>query len=172
MTRAPRLIFLAALIAADQISKWVMMEHVFRPEGVSETPFYTPYIIELLPVLNLRMAWNTGVSFSLFSDTGNPWILIGLTGLITLWLARWLWTATTALGAAALALIVGGAIGNLIDRIRFGAVADFIDFHIGAWHFPTFNVADSAITIGAILFLIDALSNAGFSGNQDASRKE
>ena len=138
----------AFILAADQASKFWILE-VLRLPSIGS--------IEVLPFFNLTMVWNRGVSFGLLaadSEIGR-WGLVILSGVISLVFAVWLlkvarWSTVLALG-----LVIGGAIGNMIDRIRFGAVADFFDFgRIFPW---VFNVADSAITIGAILLAIDLI---------------
>ena len=114
--------------------------------------------VELIPTLDLVLAYNTGAAFSFLSTAGGwqRWLFIGLAvaicGFILHWLrdlprdARWF--------PLALSLILGGAVGNVIDRVRIGAVVDFIDFHVGDWHWPAFNVADSAICVGAALLVL------------------
>lgn len=105
---------------------------------------------------------NPGAAFGMLAD-GNPWlrsgILVGVSGLVLVFVAKALWSAkasfTGALTRTALALIFGGALGNLYDRVVYGTVTDFIEVYRGGWSFPAFNVADSAITIGAILLMID-----------------
>lgn len=148
----------AALLAAlvvllDQASKYIILEQVMRP----------PRVIEVTGFFNLVLAWNPGVSFSLFAsdDPRAPWLLTGhalaiVTGLI-LWLVR-LARVGRANGwiAAGTGLVAGGALGNVIDRLRFGAVADFLDFHLAGFHWPAFNLADFCITTGVILILIEA----------------
>ena len=120
---------------------------------------YRPH--EVFSWLNMTLAHNYGAAFSFLSSAGGwqRWFFIVLASAVSLVLLVWLirlprreWM--TGLG---LALILGGAIGNLVDRIRLGYVVDFIDFHIGGWHYPAFNVADSAITCGVILLLLDVL---------------
>jgi signal peptidase II len=126
--------------------------------------------IVLLPVLAIRKAYNRGAAFSFLGDASGwqRWffivLAIGVIILLVVWLRRLpaghKWTAL------ALALILGGAAGNLVDRVVYGHVIDFIDVFYGSWHWPTFNIADSAITGGALLLLLEA-----FSGRQgDASR--
>jgi signal peptidase II len=117
--------------------------------------------VVLLPFLNLRLAYNTGAAFSFLHDAAGwqRWFFIGLAlvvmAVLVVWLAR---LAAHQTGTAlALSLILGGAAGNLIDRVVYGHVIDFIDFYYRSWHWPTFNVADSAITIGAGLLILDAL---------------
>jgi signal peptidase II len=115
--------------------------------------------IEVLPFFNLVTVWNYGISFGMF-NSGSPSgsiIFVGLAMAIVVALLVWLRSVTAPLIAAALGLVIGGAIGNVIDRLRFGAVFDFLDFHVGGWHWPAFNVADSAICIGVFLLCIDAL---------------
>ncbi len=137
------------ILVVDQISKqWII--------GFFQDRYWP---VELLPFLRLVMTWNTGVSFGIFNDGGawNAILLAGLAGVVSLVLLIWLWRAKNLLICLALGGIIGGAVGNLIDRIRFGAVADFIDVHAFGYHWPAFNVADSAITVGAVLLIWDSL---------------
>ncbi len=117
--------------------------------------------LELLPVLNLTLAFNKGAAFSLLADGSGwqRWLLAGLALAISVAIVIWLTraAATERLLGAGLALVLGGAIGNLWDRLALGHVVDFIDFHWQQWHFPAFNVADSAITVGAALMILDML---------------
>ncbi|WP_374656540.1 signal peptidase II [Dongia sp.] len=149
------------VIVADQFSKWLVMVEIMNP----------PRVIPILPVgqagLNLVMAWNTGVSFSMLRGTG-PWLLSGLAVAVSVGLLVWLSRLTSRLPAYAVGLIVGGALGNVIDRLRFGAVFDFIDFYVGSWHWPAFNLADSAITVGVVLLLFDALFQSSDKGKNSA----
>ncbi len=134
------------IIVADQFTKWLIMVEVMQP----------PRVIPVMPSLNIVMAWNTGVSFSMLSESG-PMLLAGLAILVSLGLFIWLMRLPDPLPAYGIGLVIGGAIGNVIDRFRFGAVFDFIDFYVGNWHWPAFNLADSAITIGVLLLLFDGL---------------
>lgn len=157
--RKAGLILAAAVIVADQLSKWWIVERVMRPEGVADTPFYTPLALSLTPFFNLVMTWNRGVSFGVFNNHGD-WNAVALSGLslvIVVALLLWLRKTTSRLVALALGAIIGGALGNVIDRVRWGAVADFLDIHAFGWHWPAFNMADSAITIGAVLLVLDSL---------------
>jgi signal peptidase II len=115
--------------------------------------------IEVLPFFNLVTVWNFGISFGMFNDgsAGASIIFVALAAAIVIALLMWLRTVSHPLVATALGLVIGGAVGNIIDRLRFGAVFDFLDFHLGGWHWPAFNVADSAITVGVVLLCIDAL---------------
>jgi signal peptidase II len=117
--------------------------------------------LELTSWLNMTLAHNYGAAFSFLSDAGGwqRWLFTGLATVVTAVLVIWLMRlpATDKLSAAALALIIGGALGNLIDRTRHGYVVDFIDVYYRGWHWPAFNLADSAITCGVILLLLDGL---------------
>ena len=117
--------------------------------------------VELTSWLNMTLAHNYGAAFSFLSDAGGwqRWLFTALAVVVTAVLLVWLLRlpARDRLTAAALALIIGGAIGNLTDRIRHGYVVDFIDVYYRDWHWPAFNVADSAITCGVILLLLDGL---------------
>ncbi|MDX2223734.1 MAG: signal peptidase II [Rhodospirillaceae bacterium] len=152
------LLVAAAVLVVDQASKYLIVEGLLRPDGVTQTPFFTDTVIELLPVFNLIMAWNRGVSFSLFSAESavGQWVLVGVQLAITAGLVWWMRKLDTRMLVVGAGMIVGGALGNIIDRVRFGAVADFFDFHVGGWHFATFNVADACITLGVAAWLLDA----------------
>ncbi len=154
----PRLGLVVAAVAflLDRLSKWLMIG-VMRGDGMTETPFFTDKEIVLLPFFNLRMAWNYGISFSLFDSAG--WMVIaGVQIAITGVLIGYMWRLDGRRMQAATGLIVGGALGNILDRFLYdGAVADYFDFHLGDWHFATFNVADTFISIGVGLWLLDAV---------------
>jgi signal peptidase II len=137
-----------AVILLDQASKFAVLD-LMRP----------PHVIEVLPVFNLVLAMNRGVSFSLFTSHAEfaPYLLSALSLAIVGALAWWMREMRGMLAAAAFGLIAGGALGNVIDRLRVGAVVDFLDLHWGVWHWPAFNLADSAISVGAILLMFDAL---------------
>ena len=121
---------------------------LYRPEAVTSW-------------LNMTLAHNYGAAFSFLSDAGGwqRWLFTGLASVVTVVLIVWLFRlpAREKFTAAALGLIIGGAVGNLIDRINHGYVVDFIDVYYRDWHWPAFNLADSAITGGVILLLIDGL---------------
>lgn len=153
-------------IILDQISKWLVLEHVFHPKvggeslGILEwitSPFRLPLTsTEILPFFNLTMVWNEGISFGLFQN-GNPWPLIILALIIAIVFSFWLAKTTKWLEVIGLSMVIGGAIGNVIDRLHFGAVADFLDFHVMGWHYPSFNLADSFITVGIVILVINSL---------------
>lgn len=138
-----------AVVSLDQAIKAWMLTLVFNP----------PRVLEITPFFNLAPAWNRGVSFGLLAHESPwaPWLLAALAVAIVVFLLRWLSRAENALIAVALGLVLGGAVGNAIDRLRFGAVVDFLDFHALGWHFWAFNLADSAITVGAGTLLLVSL---------------
>ncbi len=152
------LLISAAVLLADQISKYVILATLgFSPAGCLETGVGCGFI-ELSPIFDLRMVWNRGVSFGMFrADSGlGRWALVAMSFGISGVFVWWLRTAVRRLTGVALGLVIGGALGNVIDRIRFGAVVDFFDF--SGFFFPwVFNVADAAISVGAGLLLLDFL---------------
>lgn len=133
---------------ADQGTKWLILEQVMQP--AREIP--------LLPFLSLTLGFNTGVSFGMFGGTfaQSPYLLSGLMALIAGIVCLMIWRTRSLREAAAFGLIVGGALGNIADRLRLGAVVDFIDLHYAGWRWPTFNTADIAIVFGVALLLIGA----------------
>ena len=147
----------ALVILLVQISKWWIMERVMRPEGVEGTPFFSPLHVAVTPFFDLVMTWNHGISFGLFSGQAGPYIFVAVALAVSAGLLVWMVRDRRPAAALSLGLVIGGAVGNVIDRVRLGAVADFIDVHAGTWHWPAFNVADSAITLGVALILIDGL---------------
>jgi signal peptidase II len=140
------LLLALVIILADQASKAMVLAMVDEPVVV--TPFF-----------NLVLVWNRGVSFGMLDSggIGTPWLLSGLALAVVVALVLWLRRVDQKLTAIGLGLVIGGALGNVIDRIRFGAVFDFLDFHLAGYHWPAFNVADSAIVIGAAVLLADGL---------------
>lgn len=159
------------LFVLDQLSKWAVTEIFFRPRSTGETGlnFVEWYLntpaplggirIEITSFFNLVMAWNTGVSFSMFSDSGvyMPYILILVALAITVLFGIWLWKETSHLSGICYAFVIGGALGNVVDRARFGAVIDFLDFHVFGYHWPAFNVADMCVVTGISLLIITSL---------------
>jgi len=139
----------AAIFALDQASKWLVLELFSN----------SPRMIEVLPFFNLVLAWNRGISFGMFGGLGDwgPWILVGVALVICVILALWLAKAENRFTAVSLGLIIGGAVGNIVDRVRFHAVVDFLDVHAFGYHWPAFNVADSAICVGAVILILDSL---------------
>ena len=145
----------AAVAAADQLAKWLILAKVMVPPRAVPVTFF----------FDLVLSWNTGISFGLLA--GNPelgrWLFVAVAGAITVGLLAWLARVERGMLGLAIAIIIGGAVGNIIDRVRFGAVVDFLYFHLGDYDFPAFNLADSAITIGVALILIDSLFGEGRS---------
>ena len=146
-----RLGLLVALpvVVLDQLTKWWVLADLMNP----------PAAIEVTPFFNLVLVWNRGVSFGLLGgDRPLPaWLLSGVAIVVCIGLFIWLRRTDRPFTGWGIGLVMGGAIGNVIDRARWGAVFDFADFHIGHWHWPAFNVADSAIVVGVGLMLIDSL---------------
>ena len=137
------------MIIADQFTKLLIIEYLMIP----------PRIIYINEYFNLVLTWNNGISFGLFNnDSKFNALVISAIGIgIVLFLIGLLSRAETKKLKIGLGLIIGGAIGNIIDRGIYGAVMDFLDIHIGNYHWPAFNIADSCITIGAIILVIDSL---------------
>jgi signal peptidase II len=128
--------------------------------------------VVVLPVFNLMLAHNQGAAFSFLHDAGGwqRWFFAALAGAVSVVLVVWIARVRTQkLLASALALILGGAIGNLIDRLRFGHVVDFLSFHWNQHYFPAFNLADTWITIGAGLMLLDMYLHPEHHGKDKAN---
>lgn len=146
----------------------IFLDHLSKFFAAKNLALKAP--VELTSWLNLILAHNTGAAFSFLGDAGGwqRWFFAVLAGVVSIALIIWLTRLPKKVIwlPCALALILGGAIGNLIDRIRFGYVVDFIDFHIGTWHFATFNIADAAISVGAVMLLIDAFFLTNKSGSE------
>jgi signal peptidase II len=151
-SRATSWLLLSVLVVlADQASKYYITEHFGEFEHIT-----------LLPVLDITRMHNVGAAFSFLASASGwqRWVFIGLAGVVSVGIIVWLLRLREkahGLLACGLALVLGGALGNVIDRIRLGYVIDFIHFHWDRAYFPAFNVADSAITVGAACLLLDAL---------------
>ena len=149
-----------AAVFADQITKGILLYLITGTiplYGAAWDVVGVPYLMaQLCDFFNIVFTWNPGASFSMLRAIGEaaPMIIIVGTGFIIGFITYYLFARAPKYECAPLALIVGGAIGNLIDRVRFGAVIDFLDFHIGGWHYPAFNVADMLIVIGSIVLII------------------
>ena len=139
------------VIVLDQISKLLMRDWLSAGD------------IQLTAFLSLVKAWNHGVGFSLLTMTlpGAPYFLSALAVAIAAGMTVWLFRAARAIPVLALGLIIGGALGNVVDRLRLGAVFDFVDVHLGGYHWPAFNLADSALSVGVLLLIIDGLFDGG-----------
>lgn len=153
----------AMVVALDQLTKWLASSLLVFHEPLPVGPF-----------LNLTLTHNPGAAFSFLSQAGGwqRWffaaVAVGVSVAVVLWMRRvprgqW-WVS------AGLALVLGGAVGNLVDRLALGYVVDFVDLYYGAWHWPAFNLADSAITVGVAVLLIDALRGEGHE--RQSSRQE
>ena len=139
-----------ATLVADQISKQVVLAYL-QKSG--------PVVQVIDEFFRLVIVWNRGVSFGMLGGDRSlpPWLLSGAAVLVCVGLFVWLRRATGKFTGWGIGLVMGGAIGNVIDRARWGAVFDFVDFYVGQWHWPAFNIADSAIVIGVGLLLLDSL---------------
>ena len=130
---------------ADQFSKYMLAAHLANGENIAFGDYF-----------NLVKVWNTGVSFSMFNDYGNAGriALCGLSLVVCAFLLYWMFKEKKMVKVVSLGLIIGGALGNVIDRVRFGAVLDFLDFHIAGYHWPAFNLADTFICVGACFLIL------------------
>ena len=129
--------------------------------------------VEVLPFLNLVRVLNDGVSFGMLGGVVPWWGLVALAAVVVAWLLIWLWKAPDGLTGAALGLIIGGALGNILDRLRYQAVPDFLDFHFGTYHWPSFNLADVAIFCGVALLFWDGFrATKGKPGHQVQDQRE
>jgi signal peptidase II len=140
----------AATVIADQASKELLLRYFLK--GGEIVPVFDDFF-------RLVSVWNPGVSFGFLGGDKAlpPWILSVVAIAVCIGLMIWLRRIDRALTGWGIGLVMGGAIGNVVDRARWGAVFDFADFHVGKWHWPAFNVADSAIVVGVGLMLIDSL---------------
>ena len=138
----------AAAVLLDQLSKWVVVSVLAVADPIPVAPFF-----------NLVMTRNRGVGFGLLDidSPWTPWALSAVALAVSAGLAVWMVRAQGRWLAGGLGLVIGGALGNVIDRVRFGAVTDFLDVFIGRYHWPAFNLADAAITVGVAMILIDGL---------------
>ena len=153
----------SVVVVLDQATKWAILKWV---------PLYDK--IPVNSFINITHQRNTGAAFSFLADADGwqRWFFIILATAVSAFIVNWLWRIRTtgpAILALGLALVLGGAIGNVIDRIVLGSVVDFIQVLIAGWPFPSFNVADSAITVGAVFLIIDALF---FSGKEEKAKQK
>jgi signal peptidase II len=153
MTLRTRGLIIATIIfITDQIMKALVLGPIgLRVEGDS---------VELLPIFNLTLVHNEGISLGLFQATSDVmrWGLVAVTGAVSVFVGVWLWREANRHDALGLSLVLGGALGNLVDRVRYGYVVDYADLHFGAFRpFLVFNIADAAITIGVLVLLMRAL---------------
>lgn len=136
-----------AVVALDQLVKWLVLRHL-PAQGVEVTGFF-----------NLVLVCNTGISFGLLPGESpwKPWLLSAFAVAVVIGLLIWVRGKDSRLLTAGVGLVVGGALGNVVDRLRVGCVIDFLDLHAAGWHWPAFNLADSAITVGVALLLVHGL---------------
>lgn len=149
----PRWVIFAVTLAIvlDQALKQWMLDLVFEP----------PRVLEVAPFFNLVPVYNTGVSFGLLGSGGaSRWILVALALVIVAVLAVWLVRASSNFVRIGLTMVISGALSNVIDRLIYGAVVDFLDFHVAGFHWPAFNLADSLIVVGTAILLYDGLFGA------------
>jgi signal peptidase II len=143
-------IWIVALVfLADQALKlWLLLGLRLAEEG----PF------QLAPFLEIVLAWNRGISYGLFQQSTDfgRWALVAISIVAAIWLGRWLWRADDRLTVVSLALIIGGALGNGLDRIVYGAVVDFVHVHVGSFSWYIFNIADAAIVFGVLGLLYES----------------
>jgi signal peptidase II len=134
----------AMVVLLDQLSKWLVLKVLTE---VGQT-------VELLPFFHFTLSFNHGISFSMFNNPGqNQLLLLFLSGAVIILFYAWLWRSSEPYICIPLGIVTGGALGNMIDRVAYGAVVDFIDVKIISWHYPTFNIADSFICIGVALLI-------------------
>lgn len=162
MRRLSSLLGIAAVvIALDQLTKWVALTNLMRHAEIAVAPF-----------LNFTLVYNRGAAFGFLNDAAG-WqnlffIGVALVACVVIIFLLYRLEPVQGMVALGLTLILGGAVGNLIDRVLHGHVVDFIDVYYGSWHWPAFNIADSAITIGAVLLILDAFG-VGFKKRRTTS---
>ena len=141
-----------AVLVLDVVTKQLMLDWIFA----------TPQVVAISSFLNFAPVWNPGISFGMLAESGDL-VKMGLTALAFVVAGWFFWQSRFFDRAQQLAggFIAGGAIGNAIDRLRFGKVVDFIDVHVQSWHWPAFNVADAAITIGVIFWIYSQFFGQG-----------
>lgn len=149
MNARPTVVLIAVTALVDQLSKAFALSKLALGEPAA-----------IVPGFNLTLGVNEGASFGMLSSvmTGKPLLMAALTGAVTVFLAVIAFRARSPLERAGYSLIVGGGLGNIIDRLRHGAVTDFLDLYWRDWHWPTFNGADVAITLGALCVMVASLS--------------
>ena len=161
-----RALFLAAaVLLLDQATKWAIL-------GAATPPLQPQHLAEVTGFFNLVLTYNTGVSFGMFQGDAawQRYFLIAVNLGVSAALLIWLRKQVVGLMPYAVGLVVGGAIGNAIDRLHQPGVVDFLDFHLAGWHWPAFNVADSAIVCGVALLIADGLFQPGRKGNKGAGK--
>lgn len=164
--------FILFLMFLDQISKWAMVELYFK-DFILKKPImeFLPWLVtvpqerlgyvsqDITSFFSLVMVWNKGVGFGMFSDDSMvmPYVLGGVAVALSCVFLAWLYRSTSLFLSISLSAVVAGALSNAWDRVRFGAVADFLDFHVGGFYWPAFNVADSLVVGGIALVAFHSL---------------
>jgi signal peptidase II len=146
--------YLAGLVLlADQFAKYWVLHGAHLTDG---------HVLTVLPVLNLVLVWNHGITFGMFAGSASRIILAALATAVVVALFVWLWRSESWLKTLAIGAIAGGAIGNVVDRLHYGAVVDFLQAHVGAIYFPyVFNIGDSAICCGVAALMAESLLRRG-----------
>jgi signal peptidase II len=144
------MILVVLTVIIDQVSKELLLRYLLKAGAM---------VSVIDDFFRLVVVWNRGVSFGILSGEAAlpPWVLSAVAIAVCIGLFVWLRRTDRVLTGWGIGLVMGGAIGNVIDRARWGAVFDFADFHVGQWHWPAFNIADSAIVLGVGLMLVDSL---------------
>jgi len=155
----------AAVLVLDQASKWVILTQVMDP----------PRMVEVTGFFNLVLRHNSGVSFGIFGGAAaawKPWVFGGLAVAVSTGLLYWVRLQPDRLLGLAVGLIVGGALGNALDRAHQPGVVDFLDFYVSGWHWPAFNLADSSIFLGVAILLFDGLFREHVRSKNGATGKK
>ena len=152
----------AVALALDQASKTAALTWLMDP----------PRVIPVTPFLNFILSFNTGVTFGLGRELGveGAWVLAAVAAAVVALLLQWLARSDSRVEAVAIGLVIGGALGNVVDRLRQGAVTDWLDLHYAGWRWPTFNLADAAIVSGVALLLFAPLLQRRATHNPGTSR--
>ena len=157
------LIIILAIVLADQLTKGVLINLITGRVPLSGPAWElipVPYLMaHVTDFFNVVFTWNPGTSFSLFRALGEaaPMVIVVITAFVIGLISYYMFWRSANYERLPLAFIIGGAVGNLVDRVRFGAVVDFLDFHIGGAHWPAFNVADIFICVGVGLYILNWL---------------
>ncbi|MDE8348482.1 MAG: signal peptidase II [Acidocella sp.] len=160
--RAAGIVLGSVILAADQASKYAVLHQLGLTDG---------HFLVLLPVLNFVLVWNHGVTFGMFNGLGGFGIILlaGVALAVVTALGVWLWNTERLVTTLAIGAIAGGAIGNVLDRLRYGAVVDFIQAHIGTYSWYVFNVGDAAIVCGVGVLMAESLLRGNPTGDRKAS---